>query len=84
MFRMFNWGSEKPGRGKSPKLADMDGSPLKEGDIVDCFRYDLGRCRLIRDDTGYIYESLESGKKVSWAKMVDARTKMQKVRKVVE
>ncbi|GAJ22064.1 unnamed protein product, partial [marine sediment metagenome] len=33
-------------------------------------------------DEGYVYESLETGKRVNWAKMIDASTENQKVRKI--
>jgi hypothetical protein len=78
MFRLFK-------RNGSPKselnFADLDGSPLKEGDTVDALRYDLGRCKVIRQEDGMAYRSIESGKIVHWARMVDASTKNQKVRK---
>ncbi len=84
MFRLFNRVHNGKESRKTPKLADIDGNVLREGDIVESLRYDLGRCRLIHNETGYYYESLESGEKVSWVKMVDARTEMQKVRKIIE
>jgi hypothetical protein len=67
--------------GGEVRFADIDGIPLKEGDIVQSLRYDLGRCRIVKTDTGLAYESLENGEQVSWAKMIDAATKNQKVRK---
>jgi len=66
----------------SPLLADMDGKPLREGDVVESLRYDLGICRILKNGDAYEYESIESGEKVSWAKMIDAASKNQKVRKV--
>lgn len=66
------------------KMADMDGNPLKEGDIVMSYRYDLGKCRIVDTDQGFVYESLESGKQVNWARMIDARTELQKVKKISE
>jgi len=79
MFKFFN----KDNEGHSHiNFADLDGVPLKEGDIVVSLRYDLGRCKVIRTPQGYEYESEESGKKVHWLKMVDAATKNQKVRKI--
>ncbi|NQT78634.1 MAG: hypothetical protein HQ565_13055 [Bacteroidetes bacterium] len=64
-----------------PVMLDLDGKPLKEGDIVESLRYDLGKCRIIKTGEMYAYESLESGEKVSWARMIDAASKKQKVRK---
>lgn len=81
---MLRW-FRKNGSGKSgckPRMADLDGNVLKEGDMVESLRYDLGKCKLLKTDNGYIYESVSSGKKVSWAKMIDAATENQKVRKI--
>ena len=80
MFQLFKKNSTK--KKKQPKLADLDGNPLKEGDIVESLRYELGKCRIILSEEGYIYESLDTGKRVSWAKMIDATTENQKVRKI--
>jgi len=63
------------------KFADLDGNLLHEGDIVASLRYDLGRCRIIREGTGFSYESLENGRKVDWTRMIDAASGNQKVRK---
>ncbi|UCG26887.1 MAG: hypothetical protein JSV24_07865, partial [Bacteroidales bacterium] len=57
-------------------------NPLKEGDIVESLRYEMGRCKILVTEEGYIYESLDTGKRVSWAKMIDATTENQKVRKI--
>jgi hypothetical protein len=80
MFQLFRKDNNR--KRKKPKLADFDGNPLKEGDVVESLRYDLGKCKLFYTDEGYVYESLESGKRVSWAKMIDASTENQKVRKI--
>ncbi len=80
MFQLFRKNSSR--KKKQPKLADLDGNPLKEGDIVESLRYELGKCRILLSEEGYIYESLDSGKRVSWAKMIDATTENQKVRKI--
>jgi len=79
MFQLFKKSSSK--KGKMPKLADFDGNPLKEGDVVESLRYDMGKCKLFFTDEGYVYESLETGKRVSWAKMNEASNENQKVRK---
>jgi len=80
MFQLFKKNSSAKKR--QPKLADLDGNPLKEGDIVESLRYELGKCRILLSEEGYIYESLDTGKRVSWAKMIDATTENQKVRKI--
>lgn len=64
------------------KFYDFDGQPLKEGDIVMSLRYDLGECRIIMTENGYSYESVKTGEKVNYAKMIDAGTGYQKVRKL--
>ena len=78
MFKLFR----KNGSKKSElNFADIDGIPLKEGDTVECLRYDLGKCRIVKTEKGLAYQSLKTGKTVHWARMVDATTKNQKVRK---
>lgn len=66
-----------------PILADLEQNPLQVGDIVEALRYDLGRSKLIEGPTGYEYESLETGIRVSWLRMIDAATQLQKVKKIV-
>ena len=65
-----------------PELSDLEGIALKEGDIVEALRYDLGQCKLIVEDKKYYYESIATGERVSWARMIDAATNFQKVRKI--
>lgn len=81
MFQLFK---SRTGKGKRDRIEmkDINGNPLYEGDMVESFRYDMGSCKIIKDDKGFIYESQETSKKVSWVKMVDATTKFQKVRKI--
>ncbi|MDO1447176.1 hypothetical protein Q0590_12980 [Rhodocytophaga aerolata] len=67
-----------------PQLADINQFPLQEGDLVEALRYDLGKCKLIRAEKGYVYESLATGQQVSWLRMVDAITQLQKVKKIME
>ena len=45
-------------------------------------RYELGECRIIMTEEGYAYESVKTGEKVNYAKMIDAGTGYQKVRKL--
>ena len=65
-----------------PLLADVNGALLGEGDLVESLRYDLGQCRVRLADPGYAYESLATGERVSWLRMVDASTGYQKVKKI--
>lgn len=65
-----------------PTLKDLENNPLKEGDIVEALRYDLGQCKLLIINDTYIYESLDTGTQVSWLKMIDASTENQKVKKL--
>lgn len=69
-------------RSKKLQFVDFEGQALKAGDTVLSLRYDLGECRIIETDEGMAYESLASGEKVSYAKMIDAATGYQKVRKL--
>lgn len=80
---MFQFFKKRNGsdRGKL-EMKDLDGNILSKGDTVEALRYDLGICRILEDEKGFLYESLETNKQVSWIKMVDATTKFQKVRKV--
>ena len=66
-----------------PAISDLDNNPLKEGDLVEALRYELGQCKLLVIDNSYIYESLSSGRQVSWLKMIDASTDNQKVKKIL-
>ncbi len=66
------------------QLADINQFPLQEGDLVEALRYDLGKCKLIRAEKGYVYESLSTGQQVSWLRMVDAITQLQKVKKIID
>ncbi len=69
-------------RSKKLQFVDFEGQPLKAGDTVMSLRYDLGECRIVDSDEGLVYESLASGEKVSYARMIDAATGYQKVRKL--
>lgn len=81
---MFNFFKKKKENGVKPmpEISDLEGMTLKEGDIVDALRYELGRCKIIVEDKKYFYESLATGERVSWTRMIDAATNFQKVRKV--
>ena len=80
---MFGLFKKKEKREKLPKLLDLEGNPLTPGDEVMSMRYNLGKCRINATENGVEYESIETGEKVSWVKMIDASTDNQKVKKVI-
>jgi len=83
MFKLFRKKSKIiKSRGNKPQFVDFFGNPLKEGDVVESMRYDLGKCKIIKAEKGFIYESLESGEQMNWLKMIDASTSFQKVKKI--
>lgn len=45
-------------------------------------RYELGECKVLETDTGWMYEAIDGGHQVSWVKMIDASTERQKVKKI--
>lgn len=79
---MFGLFKKKKKKKHQPILADLNQEPLQAGDIVEALRYGLGKCRIITDEKGLVYESIENGKQVSWHLMVDAATDLQKVKKL--
>ncbi|MDP5172612.1 MAG: hypothetical protein NWR72_20385 [Bacteroidia bacterium] len=83
---MLSWFKKKSPNGKQkqdgPLFVDMDGQPLREGDLVQALRYDLGLCKIIHSADGWEYESTETGNRISYVRMIDATTKHQKVRKI--
>ncbi len=86
MFNLFKKKNETQPKETPAKpsieLSDLNGIPLQEGDVVDCLRYDLGRCKIVLVGKIYRYESLATGQQVSWLRMIDASTNLQKVRKI--
>lgn len=68
--------------GKKKQLQDLNGALLFSGDKVDCLRYEMGESILLEVENGFEYESIKTGQKVSYAKMIDAATSFQKVRKL--
>ena len=76
MFGLF--GKKK----KKQQLKDYDGNPIKVGDKVHSLRYELGDSILVEGEKGIEYESIKTGKRVSYAWMIDAHTENQKVRKI--
>ena len=79
---MFNFFKKKKKAPKKPALVDINQNPLEEGDMVDCLRYEMGLSKVIKTEDGIEYESVASGKKESWVRMIDASTEFQKVKKV--
>ena len=81
MFDFFKR-KRKTDKSSNLRMADLDQNPLKPGDMVDALRYDLGKSRVIETEKGLAYESVETGKIVTWHLMVDAATELQKVKKI--
>ena len=67
---------------KKKQLQDLNGVPLYVGDKVDCLRYEMGESILLEGENGFEYESVKTKQKVSYAKMIDAATSFQKVKKL--
>ena len=78
---MFGLFKKKQKEKQAPQLLDINGELLVEGDRVEVLRYDLGECTLTLDGLHYYYETA-SGEKKSYAKMIDASTEQQKVKKL--
>jgi len=79
---MFNLFKRKNGTPSIPSIADLDDNPLQEGDLVECLRYEMGESKILLEEGIWYYESLNSGNRVSYLKMIDAITSKQKVRKI--
>ncbi len=86
MFQFFKRGKGKSSNSKNkiPNLDDLDGNPLQVGDKVISRRYDLEECIIVESENGIMYESVGSGERVSWVKMIDASTEQQKVKKILD
>lgn len=67
----------------TPKLVDINNNELQIGDTVISHRYDLGECVIIDEGGEYYYQSVETGKKMNWLRMIDAVTERQKVEKKI-
>ena len=67
---------------KRVQLKDLNGNQLIAGDKVESLRYDLGICIIIETENGFEYESQSTGQKVHYARMIDAATTFQKVKKL--
>ena len=83
MFRFFRKKSngQAKARSQQPQMVDVNGKTLQAGDIVEVLRYDLGLCKVVEGEKGWEYESLQTGERVHFARMIDAATSFQKVRK---
>ncbi len=79
-FRKAGHGTAKPD--PAIQMADLAHNALQEGDTVEALRYELGKCRVIKLEKGFEYESLETGQRISYLRMVDAITGLQKVKKI--
>ncbi len=79
---MFNFFKRKKKAPKKPPLVDLNQSPLTAGDMVDCMRYEMGLSKVVQTVDGIEYESVATGTRVSWVRMIDASTEFQKVKKV--
>lgn len=80
--RVFRSKNDQIEKDAAIKLVDLASNPLKDGDRVMSLRYELGECILKITPDGTYYESIESGEKVSYTRMVDASTNCQKVNKL--
>lgn len=76
---MLKFLRKKPKERQPPQLLDLHGSPIYEGLTVLCHRYELGKSNVILEDLHFYYESIHSGQRVSYTKMIDAITGNQKV-----
>ncbi|MDN5213806.1 hypothetical protein QQ020_17160 [Fulvivirgaceae bacterium BMA12] len=82
MFGLFKKKLDDGKKTNLPELYDLDDKPLQVGDTVESLRYELGKSKIVLEDGQYYYESIATGKKVIWLKMVDAITEKQKVKKL--
>jgi hypothetical protein len=82
MFGKFFKKKEQNKKKSAPPLVDLEQRPLQEGDIVDALRYELGESKIVWHEDNLYYESLATGKRVIWVKMIDAATQFQKVKKI--
>lgn len=80
--RIFRSKSDQKEKDAAIKLVDLASNPLLDGDRVMSLRYGLGECVLRITPDGTFYESIETGEKVSYTRMVDASTNCQKVNKL--
>lgn len=82
MFGLFRRKKTEKIQQLAIQMADINNNPLKEGDLVESLRYELGKCKVLKTEEGYSYESMETGEQVSFLRMVDASTELQKVKKI--
>lgn len=83
MWNLFRKKRENRRQGADALLfVDIYGESLAEGDLVEALRYNLGDSRIVQGEAGWEYESVETGERVSYLRMIDAATKQQKVRRL--
>jgi hypothetical protein len=82
MFKFLKKNNSNKKKKSGLQFRDFDGLSLKENDLVESLRYDLGKCKIIKTDKGLVYQSVKTGRQVHWTKMIDASTSFQKVRKI--
>lgn len=80
MLNLFS--RNRKSRKKLPVLQDLNKQRLQEGDVVEALRYNLGKARLLFVDDTFVYESLDTGERVPYTRMIDAITECQKVKKL--
>ena len=78
MFNLF----KKKAKQSVVRIEDLDGNALRAGDHVLALRYDLGECTVVSAENGIEYYSVLTGTKIHYAKMIDATTGRQKVKKL--
>ena len=78
MFGLFKKKVVEP---QPPILYDINGENIAQGDEVMSLRYELGKCKVVLEGVEYFYESLDTQKRVSYVRMIDAITQNQKVEK---
>ena len=71
---MFGFFKKKKKEKLPPQLLDINGNPISEGDQVEAQRYELGKCTVELEGLQFFYVSQDSGKKVSYVRMIDAVT----------
>jgi hypothetical protein len=78
MFKLF----KKKEKESAVRIEDLEGNELKPGDHVLSLRYDLGECTVLSAEKGIEYFSITTGTKMHYARMIDATTGRQKVKKL--
>ncbi len=82
LFDFFRKSNGSAAKESTLQMVDLYNNPLQEGDTVEAMRYDLGKCKVVKAEKGFEYESIQTGRRVSYLRMVDAITGLQKVKKL--